>query len=113
MANTNLAILAVVGIAIYLFTKKVEAAPPPPSDGMASVGGVVRDEVTRQPLAGVNVTINGYGAYTDGNGAYEIQDIIPGTYDIAFSKAGYYPAGWTLEITAGTYRISYVLYPIS
>ena len=112
MAKTkNLAILAVIGIAIYFLAKKVEAAPS--ADGMASVEGTVKDEVTRQPLSGVFVGMDGLRGLTDANGYYEISNISPGTYDIVFSKAGYYPAGWALEITAGTHIISYVLYPIS
>ena len=74
MAKTNLVLLGVVGIVIYLLTRKPSDGIPP--DGTGKVSGTVKDEVTGQPLAGVNVTINGYGASTTPNNTRFVLAII-------------------------------------
>ncbi|MEQ8337212.1 MAG: carboxypeptidase-like regulatory domain-containing protein [Cyclobacteriaceae bacterium] len=56
-----------------------------------SVSGWVRDIKTQDPLAGVNVHLNGtlIGTSTDKYGNYEIKKIPPGSYELVFSYVGY------------------------
>ena len=49
-----------------------------------SVEGVVTDRDTKQPLAGVIVTIGTQSGMTDEHGAYKVTDVVPGTYDVVF-----------------------------
>jgi len=49
-----------------------------------AIQGVVIDNETGEPLAGVTVTVAGQSAFTDDKGAYKITDILPGTYDVEF-----------------------------
>jgi outer membrane receptor protein involved in Fe transport len=74
-----------------------------------TIKGVVRDAKTKEGLPAVNVKIVGtyYGASTDFDGKYQVQNINPGSYTLMFSIIGYTPvqrtgvvikAGETLEI---------------
>lgn len=58
-----------------------------------SMNGIVRDEITHQPLAGVNVIIRGtdLGAATDNEGIFRIYDVPVGSYNIHVSMIGYEP----------------------
>jgi outer membrane receptor protein involved in Fe transport len=49
-----------------------------------AVEGVVTDAHTKEPLAGVFVTIGTQNAITDEHGAYKVTDVVPGTYDVVF-----------------------------
>ena len=53
--------------------------------------GVVIDKVSRQPLIGANVLVNGtnFGTATDAEGRYFILQIPPKTYSVTFSMIGY------------------------
>ncbi len=53
--------------------------------------GKITDEKTKDALPGVNVVIKGtyYGAVTDANGKYVINNVNDGTYTIEFSFIGY------------------------
>jgi outer membrane cobalamin receptor len=55
------------------------------------IHGRVVDEETGQPLAGANVLVQGtgYGAVTDENGMYRIEDLFVGEYSLQASYLGY------------------------
>ena len=53
--------------------------------------GIVIDKVSREPMVGANVLVNGtnYGTATDIEGRYFILQIPPKTYSVTFSMIGY------------------------
>lgn len=55
------------------------------------ISGEARDAITKQPLPGANIIIEGtnLGAASDGNGYYVIENINPGTYTLKASMVGY------------------------
>jgi outer membrane receptor for ferrienterochelin and colicin len=55
------------------------------------IAGLIVDQRTGEPLAGVNVTVAGYplGASTDQDGYYHILNILPGTYQVTAQYLGY------------------------
>lgn len=57
------------------------------------ISGTAVNSVTREPLAGVNVTLIGttIGAATDLDGKFTIKDVFPGTYSVRASVLGYSP----------------------
>ena len=61
------------------------------AQGKSLIKGRVRDAKTGEGLPSVNVTIKGtyYGAATDLDGNYRIQNVGPGSYTLEFSLIGY------------------------
>ncbi|OGU72662.1 MAG: hypothetical protein A3H45_13900 [Ignavibacteria bacterium RIFCSPLOWO2_02_FULL_55_14] len=61
------------------------------------IAGRVLDAVTKEPLIGVSVMIEGtrLGAATDVDGMYTILIVPPGTYVVRASAIGYHPASMT------------------
>jgi len=54
--------------------------------------GSVRDRATRQPVAGVRVTLgSGASAVTDEAGAFHMEDLEPGTWSVALDGPGFVP----------------------
>jgi outer membrane receptor protein involved in Fe transport len=69
-----------------------------------TIKGVVRDAKTKEGLPAVNVKIVGtyYGAATDFDGNYQIQNINPGSYTLEFTIIGYTPVQRTnVKVAAG------------
>ena len=68
----------------------VNAAPPKP--GARKMAGVVRDTIGF-PIDGVEITIavSHRRATTSGNGAFQFENIAPGTYEVRARKLGYAP----------------------
>lgn len=72
-----------------------------------TVQGVITDEATGAPLAGVlfeiymNPVTPGFAAITSANGTFKIVDIPPETYVMSASKAGYNSINWGGKILAG------------
>lgn len=66
------------------------------TDGGVSVygqfSGVVLNGRTDQPLSGVKVTIGNKSATTGADGCFFIDDVIPGTYTVVYTKSGYLAA---------------------
>lgn len=64
-----------------------------PEEGTAfgSIKGVVLDEETQDPLAGVNITLQGTrkGAVSRKDGTFRIADVPVGTYTLKFTLIGY------------------------
>ncbi len=61
------------------------------AQGKSLIKGRVKDARTGEGLPSVNVTIKGtyYGAATDPDGNYKIQNVGPGSYTLEFSLIGY------------------------
>ncbi len=61
------------------------------------ISGEVRDAVTKQPLPGANIIIEGtsIGAACDENGYYSIKNVIPGKYNLKASMIGYEASAYT------------------
>ena len=57
----------------------------------ASIGGIINDAVTGEPLLGANVVLmgTGKGSSTDNEGRYSILNVNPGTYKLKVSYIGY------------------------
>lgn len=57
---------------------------------MGSISGIVADEAA-DPILGVHVVVEGTGVTddTDDNGAYNLPNLAPGTYDVSFSHVDY------------------------
>ena len=55
------------------------------------ISGEVRDAITKQPLPGANILIDGtnLGSACDENGYYVIKDVVPGKYSLKVSMVGY------------------------
>ncbi|MCB0293834.1 MAG: carboxypeptidase-like regulatory domain-containing protein, partial [Calditrichaeota bacterium] len=58
------------------------------------LSGQVYDRHSRLPLAGVNVEVAGtpYGAVSDADGFFQVENIPPGSYTLRFSMIGYHDA---------------------
>ena len=68
---------------LLLLLKRGEAAPPPPP-GKANMYGQVTDDLTGQPIEGIEVSFAEYAAVTQPNGYYLIESITPGGYEVTF-----------------------------
>ena len=90
--------LAVLGI--WALTREAEAKPPepppPPPPGLANLYGIVTDKKTKNPLAGVSVSIWSpdetellADTYSDNDGYYLLENIYPSNYVVYFAKEGY------------------------
>lgn len=80
----------------------------------ASLHGIVRDDSTASPIAGVEVLLSGTALRTTTNaaGRYEIPDIPPGAYEVVFRMVGYLPARVPVVLAAGeSLRVNQVLSP--
>lgn len=80
----GLGLAAAVGIATL-----ARAAPPTPPPGRANLYGKATDSVTRDPVSGVLVVLDGLQVFTDAQGNYAFADLGPGTYSLFFQKGGY------------------------
>ncbi|MBX2977487.1 MAG: carboxypeptidase-like regulatory domain-containing protein, partial [Ignavibacteriaceae bacterium] len=68
-----------------------------------SLSGKIVDAASKEPIPGVNVIVKGtyYGAATDMNGNFRINEISPGTYTVEVSSIGYKTIQYTaLQIEA-------------
>jgi hypothetical protein len=57
----------------------------------SNLTGAVTDAVSGSPIAGVAVSIDGRNTSTSSSGAFSFTGLVPGDYNITFSKNGYYP----------------------
>ena len=89
----GLGLAAAAGVAALAFAAP---GPPEPPPGLANLYGKVTDAETGEELSGVYVALwdsagmelLGY-TYTNGSGNYIIENIVPGSYQLRFSKEGY------------------------
>jgi outer membrane receptor protein involved in Fe transport len=69
------------------------------------ITGKITDAKSGDPLPGVNIVLKGtyYGAATDLKGEFEINNVVPGTYEVAISSIGYTTVEYTgVKIEANT-----------
>ena len=90
-------VLSILTLIVTLFTQTVLAAG-------TSIVGVVKDAVTGEPLLGANIVLvgTGKGASTDGEGKYNILNVLPGTYNIKVTYIGYREQNTSLTLNEGS-----------
>ncbi len=76
-------------------------APLGAQEATGSVRGRVVDDATRQPLAGVNVSVGTRSALTQLDGGYFITGIAPGTVTVRARYLGYAPATQAASVSVG------------
>jgi CarboxypepD_reg-like domain len=76
-----------------------------------NITGKVLANVSGEPLVGVSVYINNstIGTTTNENGIFELQQIVPGTYEIIVSHIGYEPLLHRVEIKAANLKFIFRL----
>ncbi len=76
---------------LSIFTLLVFAAAPLLAQIAGKISGTVKDQQTKEPLVGVNITVLGtrMGATTDIDGAFFILNLPAGKYDLQASMVGY------------------------
>ena len=80
-------------------------------DGLgATLSGMVTDKLG-QYLAGVAVSIPGQQTSTDTYGAYTLEGLDPGTYEVTFQKAGYWPVTKTKKVVEGSNTLNVEMTP--
>jgi len=69
--------------------------------GQSAIVGVITDSLTSEPLPGANVYIPGtsFGSSTDLNGAFRINRVPPGTYNVEVSYLGYQTKELPVRVT--------------
>lgn len=67
------------------------------SEEPVTITGTITDTETGEPIANVNIMINGttYGAASDQQGNFKIENVPPGTYRVEFSHINYIPLSIT------------------
>ena len=76
------------------------ALAPQPRPG--TISGTVTDAVTSSPIAGATVSYSGGTTTTAANGTYTFSNVVPGTYAVTASAAGYSAATANgVVVTAG------------
>lgn len=85
-------------------TGQVMLIPSPRSQQeTGTIKGKVRDAITKQPLPGANVKIEGtrYGAMARADGNFTINEVLPGTYKLYVSILGYGSTWQEVTVAAG------------
>jgi len=67
----------------------------------AQLSGVVKDIATGAVLAGVAVTADGFSTKTNFYGQYSLADLYPGSYNIVFTRDGYWKVTKSKTLYAG------------
>ena len=72
-------------------------------DLTSSIEGIVKDNVTSEPLQGVSITLSpsGKSATTGNDGRYSFPELDAGNYSIEFSKVGYEANKKEVTVLAG------------
>lgn len=78
----------------------------------ATLSGRVTDKQTGLALAGVSVTA-GYSTSTNYSGHYALEGLEPGSYDIKFSRAGYWDITKSKTLSAGENTLNITMTPTS
>lgn len=67
-----------------------------------SIKGKITDSQSKDPLIGASVQLKGtsLGAFTDGNGNYEIHNVKPGKYLVVVSYVGYSSSSQEVEVVS-------------
>lgn len=81
----------------------VSACSAPIVDTFGSISGVVLDEKTNDPLAGVTVSLtpSGHSQVTDKEGTFQFENLEPAEYTLTFTMKGYDGANRKTTVKAG------------
>lgn len=81
----------------------VSACSAPIVDTFGSISGVVLDEKTNDPLAGVTVSLtpSGHSQVTDKEGTFQFENLEPAEYTLTFTMKGYNGANRKTTVKAG------------
>jgi hypothetical protein len=109
----GLMLVGAVGLLALAFTKKAGGNEPPPlpPPGSANLYGTVEDSLG--VLSGVSVQVGSYSTTTKSDGTYIISSILPGTYDVSFSKSGYTTKETTMNLVDGNNTLNVTLVPVA
>jgi len=107
LQDTNLEILASPSGQVIIKKKDL----PPVFEG--SITGAITDAKTGEPLAGVNVIIEGTtrGTSTDGDGKYTISNVPDGTHTIKTFFLGFKSVSKSVEVSGGLVTLNFKLQP--
>lgn len=81
----------------------ISACSAPIVDTFGSISGVVLDEKTNDPLAGVTVSLSpsGHSQVTDKEGTFQFENLEPAEYTLTFTMNGYNGANRKTTVKAG------------
>ena len=81
----------------------ISACSAPIVDTFGSISGVVLDEKTNDPLAGVTVSLSpsGHSQVTDKEGTFQFENLEPAEYSLTFTMKGYNGANRKTTVKAG------------
>lgn len=81
----------------------ISACSAPIVDTFGSISGVVLDEKTNDPLAGVTVSLtpSGHSQVTDKEGTFQFENLEPAEYTLTFTMKGYDGANRKTTVKAG------------
>lgn len=115
-AFTLLLIISLAGIVSC--EKKDEPVPPAPLPAAYTIKGVVMNQQTNAPLAGVLVTMGTLTQTTSATGAFEFKNLATaGKYTLVFTKSDFFSATYSLEFQAAapnhviTFNVSITMVP--
>lgn len=81
-----------------------ETATTETSGVRGDLSGVVVNSSTGNAISGVTVSVAGKAATTDSSGVYIIEDLIPGSYTVSFTLAGYATETAAATVNAAQYK---------
>lgn len=94
---------------VLFFNPQLVVAPPKSSTGILT--GSVIDAMTRQPIAGAIVALEGRSsAGTDENGVFSLEGITPGAYPVIISAVGHVTVHYTAMISEGVTTDMHAIY---
>ena len=99
-AVSTLTVNVVGGSTLNLGTVSISANPT-----TGTIRGTVKDASSGQPLSGATITVTGsYNGSTlsESDGTFSFTNVPPGTVTLTASINGYYPAGGTGSVSAGS-----------
>lgn len=115
-AFTLLLIISLAGIVSC--EKKDEPVPPAPLPAAYTIKGVVMNQQTNAPLAGVLVTMGTLTQTTTAAGAFEFKNLATaGKYTLVFTKTDFFSATYSLEFQTAapnhviTFNVSITMVP--
>ncbi|MBN2213055.1 MAG: carboxypeptidase-like regulatory domain-containing protein [Bacteroidales bacterium] len=103
MKRIVLSVIAGLLISSVAFSVEKENPSAPKSKSTTSVAGMVVDKETGESLAGVTIRFSGISqvVYTDLEGKFEIQDVIPGIYELEAALISYKQSSNKVKLAPG------------
>jgi hypothetical protein len=99
-------------LALILFVTAALAQTPRPDPAFGSITGVVRNSVTRAPLADIKVQVGPFSATSDPQGQFSFQQVFPGRYWISVSDERRAGRGGVYALVTAGQQLSGVDIPI-